>query len=301
MPKDQAPAGPSTPFSPDLFKGRVAVVSGGAGAVCAALCEQLALHGCDIVCGDKEQGRVDEVIARVRDAGRIGVPVVADLTSAKGMEELKHAALKQFSRVDILVNGLGENLDSWGAFEDSDEAAWQALYEINLLNVFRACHHFVPIMKAQGWGRILNFSSVEGIRASPWLAVYTAFKRAVDAFTKSIAVDIARHGILVNALALDKVRAYQSNFYELPDEYLRLVETWIPAGRYGEPADAAAVALFLLSPANSWIVGQTVVADGGTLAAGGWYRTTKRWTNQPLLVQHLEPPEINESRPKPLQ
>ena len=288
-------------FAPDLFRGRVAVVTGGGGAVCGALCELLALHGCDIVCADRAAERVHEVISRVRAAGRVGVPVVADLTAQDGMENLKRATLAQFPRVDILINGLGENLDSWGPFEDSSEDVWQALYDINLLNVFRACHMFIPMMKQNGWGRILNFSSVEGIRASPWLAVYTAFKRAVDAFSKSIAVDIARYGILTNALALDKVRAYQSNHYALPDEYLRLVETWIPAGRYGEPKDAAEIALFLVSPINTWIVGQTVVADGGTLAAGGWYRTTKRWTNQPLLVQHLEPPEVNESRPKPCQ
>lgn len=293
--------GPLPSLAPDCLKGRVAVVTGGAGAVCGALCELLARHGCDLVCADIAADRVDAVIAQVRQLGRIGVPVVADLRTAAGMQKVLDAAMGAFARVDILVNGVGENLDSWGPFEDSSEAVWQALYEVNLLNVFRACHLFLPIMKQGGWGRILNFSSVEGIRSAPWLAVYTAFKRAVDAFTKSLAVDIAQHGILANALALDKVRAYQSNHYALPDEYLDLVKTWIPAGRYGEPIDAAQIALFLVSPLNAWIVGQTVIADGGTLAAGGWYRTTKRWTNQPLLVQHLEPPQVNDTRPKPLQ
>ena len=286
---------------PGLLRGRVAVVTGGAGAVCGALCELLALHGCDVVCADQSRSRVEAVVARIQEIGQVGVPVVTNLRTAEGMQEVLQATTGVFSHVDILVNGMGENLDSWGPFEETNEEIWQALYEVNLLNVLRACHLFVPIMKKGGWGRILNFSSVEGIRSAPWLGVYTAFKRAVDAFTKSMAVDIARHGILANALALDKVRAYQSNHYALPDEYLGLVKTWIPAGRYGEPADAAQVALFLASPLNTWIVGQTIVADGGTLAAGGWYRTTKRWTNQPLLVQHLEPSEINETRPKPVQ
>lgn len=288
-------------LAPDCLKGRVAVVTGGAGAVCGALCELLALHGCDVVCADQAAERVEAVTARVRQAGRRAVGVVADLRTAGGMQEIFDAATAAFPGIDILVNGLGENLDSWGPFEESSEAVWQALYEINLLNVFRACRLFLPGMKQKGWGRVLNFSSVEGIRAAPWLAVYTAFKRAVDGFTKSLAVDIARHGVIANALALDKVRAYQSNHYALPPEYEGLVKTWIPAGRYGEPVDAARIALFLVSPLNSWIVGQTVVADGGTLAAGGWYRTTRRWTNQPLLVQHLEAPGLNDARPKPLQ
>jgi NAD(P)-dependent dehydrogenase (short-subunit alcohol dehydrogenase family) len=301
MEAQRDPGEATTPFSPTLFEGRTAIVTGGAGAVGGALCTLLARHGCDVVCADIAADRVAAVVAQVREAGRTGVAVVADLRTAEGMAELERSALGAFARIDILINGVGENLDSWGPFEDSNEATWQALYEVNLLHVLRACHRFVPVMRRHGWGRILNFSSVEGIRAAPWLAVYTAFKRAVDAFTKSLAVDVARHGILVNAIALDKVRAYQSNHYALPDEYLRLVETWIPAGRYGEPADAAAIALFLASPLNRWIVGQTIVADGGTLAAGGWYRTTRRWTNQPLLVQHLEPAEVNEQRPKPLQ
>ena len=87
-----------------MLEGRVAVVTGGAGAVCASLCEMLANHGCDVVCADHDQQRVDEVVARVRAAGRIGLPVVTDLTTTQGMEELKRAALKQFSRIDILVN-----------------------------------------------------------------------------------------------------------------------------------------------------------------------------------------------------
>lgn len=301
MDRDAAQPSSGGGFASDLFAGRVAVVTGGGGAVCAALCELLARHGCDVVCADRDSGRVEGVASRVAATGRNVVPVVADLTKVEGLAKVKQAAVSEFGHVDILVNGLGENLDSWGAFEESDEDTWQSLYEINLLNVFRACRHFIPVMKQGGWGRILNFSSVEGIRAAPWLAVYTAFKRAVDAFTKSVAVDVARHGILMNALALDKVRAYQSNHYALPNDYLPLVRTWIPAGRYGEPEDAAAVAAFLVSPINTWIVGQTVVADGGTLAAGGWYRTTKRWTNQPLLVQHLEAPQVNETRPKAVQ
>ena len=142
---------------------------------------------------------------------------------------------------------------------------------------------------------------MEGIRSSPWLAVYTSFKRAIDAFTKSVGVDIARHGVIMNAIVVDKVRAFQSAHYALPEEYLRLVPTWIPAGRYGEAEEVARIVAFLVSPMNGWIVAQTVIADGGTLSAGGWYRTTARWTNQPLLVQHLEDPEINARRPGAVQ
>ena len=160
-----------------------------------------------------------------------------------------------------MVNGLGEHLRSAGAFEDSTEEQWEALYRVNLLHVFRVTKAFVPGMKERGWGRVVSFSSVEGIRSAPALAVYSAFKRAVDGFTKSLAVDLARYGILVNAVAVDKTRSYQVGFYELPPDYERLIPTWVPAGRYADGDDVARAVLFLASDLNTWVVGQTLVTD----------------------------------------
>lgn len=284
-----------------LLDGRVTVVTGGAGAIGDAVCRLFAAHGADVVVADIDESRTVATVEAVRAAGRRAIGVITDLATAGGINELRAAAEREFGRVHILINGLGHHVGSVGDFEDLDEAKWQELYEVNLLHVFRASQAFIPYMKEAGWGRIVNFSSVEGIRSAPSLAVYSAFKGAIDSFTKSLGVDMARYGIRVNAIAVDKTRAFQVNHYELPAEYERLVPTWIPAGRYGEPTDVANVALFLSSDLCSWVVGQTIVADGGTLAAGGWYRTTKRWTNQPLLVQYFEDPAANEGRPANLQ
>ncbi len=172
---------------------------------------------------------------------------------------------------------------------------------MNLLATLRCSHAFIPGMKERGWGRIINFSSVEGIRSMPSGAVYTAFKGAIDSFTKSLGVDLARYGIRTNAIAVDKTRSYQVNHYRMPVEYDRLIPVWVPAGRLGEGTDVPSVALFLASELSSWVVGQTIPADGGTLAAGGWYRTPNRWTNSPLLVQHLEDPEVTNRRPPNLR
>ncbi|WP_433045900.1 SDR family NAD(P)-dependent oxidoreductase [Dactylosporangium sp. CS-033363] len=289
-------------FAPDLMAGRVAVLTGGGGAICGEAACMLAAAGCEVVVADIDADRLAAVAARVRaETGRVALTVAGDLRTAEGMEALASAAFERHQRVDVLVNGLGEHLASAGPHEDGAEEVWQALYEVNLLHVFRATKAFVPAMKRQGWGRIVNFSSVEGARAAPALAVYAAFKRGVDGFTRSLAVDLARHGILVNAVAVDKTRAHQVGRYELPEEYARLAHTWVPAGRYGEPADVASIVVFLASPLNTWIVGDTVNADGGTLAAGGWLRTPARWTNQPLLVQYLEDPDVNAARPPAVQ
>lgn len=293
------PTEPTEGFAADLVRGRTAVVTAAAGSIGGATAHLLATHGARVVLADIHEDRLRELARRIEeDGGDRPRLVVADLTTRAGIDAVRDAA---GGEADILVNGLGEHLASAGRFEDSDEAEWQRLYEVNLLHVFRACQAFLPGMRTRGWGRIVNFSSVEGIRAAPALAVYTAFKSAVDGFTKSLAVDVAGDGVIVTSVAVDKTRAYQTGLYALPEEYERLVPTWVPAGRYGEAKDVARIVLFLASPLNTWIVGSTVVADGGTLSAGGWFRTPRRWTNQPLLVQYLEDPLTNDGRPPAVQ
>jgi 2-hydroxycyclohexanecarboxyl-CoA dehydrogenase len=289
-------------FAPGLLDGRVAVITGAAGAIGAATAEIMAALGAHVVAADLDAGRLVALAERVAAAGAPEITTVAaDLCDAGGVAELAAAVRARHGHADILINGLGEHLASAGPFEDGTEDMWQRLYEVNLLHVFRTCREFVPMMKRRRWGRIVSFSSVEGIRAAPNLAVYAAFKRAVDGFTKSLAVELASHGIGVTAVAVDKTRAFQTGHYELPEEYARLAPVWVPAGRYGEPTDVARLVAFLASPLNTWVVGDTVVADGGTLSAGGWYRTPARWTNQPLLVQYFEDPATNAQRPPAVQ
>jgi NAD(P)-dependent dehydrogenase (short-subunit alcohol dehydrogenase family) len=245
---------------------------------------------------------VATTVADIEGQGRRALGIVADLTEDGAVEAAVARTEAEFGRVDILVNALGHHLGLAAPFEQSDEAGWDALYRINLLHVLRASHAVVPGMKSRQWGRIVNFSSVEGIRSMPNAAPYTAFKGAIDSFTKSLGVEVAGSGIRVNAVAVDKTRAYQVNFYDLGAEYDRHVPIWVPAGRYAEGADVAAVVLFLASDLSFWVVGQTIPADGGTLAAGGWYRTPVKWTNSPLLVQYFEDdPAVNAGRPRGVQ
>jgi NAD(P)-dependent dehydrogenase (short-subunit alcohol dehydrogenase family) len=289
-------------FAPGLLDGRVAVITGAGGAIGGATAEIMASLGAHVVATDVDEPRLAALADRIHAAGSAAPTTIAtDLCTADGIREVAAAVRSRHRHVDILVNGLGEHLASAAPFELGTDDMWQRLYEVNLLHVFRTCREFVPTMKDRGWGRIVNFSSVEGARAAPNLAVYAAFKRAVDGFTKSLAVELAGNGIVVTAVAVDKTRAHQTGQYELPEEYERLVPVWVPAGRYGEGADVARLVVFLASPMNTWIVGDTVVADGGTLSAGGWFRTPARWTNQPVLTQYVEDPAINATRPPAVQ
>jgi 2-hydroxycyclohexanecarboxyl-CoA dehydrogenase len=292
MPDAQTP-----PWQFPLVAGRVAVVTGGAGSIGAASCQALADHGADLVVADVDAERTGAVVADVERRGRRAIGVVGDLTADGAVDELVRRATGAFGRVDILINALGHHLGLSGPFEESTDDGWDRLYRINLLHVMQASRAVVPGMRERGWGRIINFSSVEGMRAMPNAAPYTAFKGAIDSFSKSLGVELARSGIRVNCIAVDKTRSHQVNFYELPDEYDRLVPVWVPAGRYGEGADVASVVLFLSSELGAWVVGRTIPADGGTLAAGGWYRTPNRWTNSPVLMQYYEEPDETASRP----
>jgi NAD(P)-dependent dehydrogenase (short-subunit alcohol dehydrogenase family) len=274
-----------------LLAGRTAVVTGAGGGIASAVCEVFARHGANrVVAADHDEERLAAVVRRIEEAGAEAVAVGADLLAPDGMAELVDVALGA-GPVDVLVNGLGHYLGVLGRFEESTEQDWQQLYDANLLHVLRATKAFLPGMVARGWGRIVNFSSVEGLRAAPDLAVYTAFKAAVDGFTKSVAVDVARHGVRVNAIAVDRTRSLQ---VQVPPGGERYVPWWTPAGRFGEPVDVANVALFLASDLAGWVVGATVPADGGTVVAGGWYRVPERWTTHvrlDLVSEHLDATE----------
>jgi 2-hydroxycyclohexanecarboxyl-CoA dehydrogenase len=285
-----------------LVAGKTALITGGGGAIGAASALRIAANGADVVVADRAADRVEATVSAVEALGRRAVGVVADLTEAGAVEAAVATTQEQLGSVDILVNALGEHLAMAAPFETTDEDGWDALYRVNLLHVLRACKAVLPDMKARGWGRIVNFSSVEGIRSMPHAVPYTAFKGAIDSLTKSLGVEVAGAGIRVNAIAVDKTKAHQVNFYDLGEEYDRHVPVWIPAGRYAEGDDVASVVLFLSSDLCDWVVGQTIVADGGTLAAGGWYRTPAKWTNSPLLLQWFEDdPAINAARPRQVQ
>jgi NAD(P)-dependent dehydrogenase (short-subunit alcohol dehydrogenase family) len=272
-----------------LLAGRVALVTGGAGGIGGAVCAAFAGQSAEaVIVVDTDEERIGEVTSSVEARGVRARGIVCDLMDDAQTTDMCARVLADFGRVDVLVNALGHALEPASAFEDTAPELWDKLYRANLRHVFATTHSFLGGMRQRGWGRIVNFSSVEGKRAAPGLAAYTAFKAGVDAFTQSVAVDVAGDGVTVNSVAVDKTLTYQVGYGRFPEAYDRLVPVWVPAGRYGSGPDIAAVVLFLASDLGAFVVGQSITADGGCLAAGGWYRTPTRWVNSPLLVQWFE-------------
>jgi len=268
-----------------LLAGKVAVVTGGGGGIGRAVSETFASHGAEVVVAEIDADRAVETVGAIRAAGGSALAQPLDVRQRDEVTSLAEATLAEYGRVDVLVNNVGHYLFPASPFLDTDEEHWDSLYAVNLRHMFLCTKALAPRMVEQGGGgSIVNVSTVEAFRGIPMMAVYSAFKAGVTQFTKSLALELGNDGIRVNAIAPDLTETIQVPYERwVPEEQRHLIPRWVPVGRFGTPDDIAGVALFLASDLSAFVTGTTVHADGGSLAAGGWFRTERgRWTNRPL-------------------
>jgi NAD(P)-dependent dehydrogenase (short-subunit alcohol dehydrogenase family) len=262
--------------------GKVAVVTGGAGGIGGAVSDALAGAGARVVVADIDAALADERVAEIRSAGGDADAVVTDVLDAAAVATLASSVLDA-GPVDVLVNNVGHYLRPT-PFLQSDEAHWSALHDVNVQHVFRCTRAFLPAMVAHGSGSVINVTSVEGIRGYPPDPVYGAYKAAVIHFTRCLALEVGGTGVRVNAIAPDVTQTAQVDYEAMVPEELRdRWPIWVPVGRVGAPDDNADVVLFLASDLSRFVTGHVIPTDGGTVAAGGWFRTVnrRRWTNRP--------------------
>jgi len=262
--------------------GKVAVVTGGAGGIGGAISDALANAGARVVVADVDAALAAERVTAIHDHGGDAESVVTDVRDPTAVRALAHHVLGT-GTIDVLVNNVGHYLRPT-PFLESDEEHWLALHEVNVQHVFRCTRAFVPTMVGQGSGSVVNVTSVEGVRGYPPDPVYAAYKAAVTHFTRCLALEVGGTGVRVNAIAPDVTQTAQVDYDALVPEELRdRWPIWVPIGRVGTPADNADVVLFLASDLSRFVTGHVVPTDGGTVAAGGWFRTVtkRRWTNRP--------------------
>jgi NAD(P)-dependent dehydrogenase (short-subunit alcohol dehydrogenase family) len=276
----QTPAG-------GLLSDRIAVVTGGGGGIGAATARLFADHGAQVVIADIDAELAQLTAEQITASGGSAFAAVTDVRDAGQVVELARSVLERHGRVDVLVNNVGHWLRHPGNFVDTDPQLWDDLYRVNLHHVFLVTHAFLPAMIGRCSGAIVNVSSVEGLRGYPEDPVYAAFKAAVIHFTRSLAVQVGRDGVRVNAIGPDVTESLQVPYSQwLTAEEQAQWPQWVPVGRMGLPEDQAQVILFLASDLSAFVTGHTIPTDGGTGAAGGWFRSSRRpdreWTNRPV-------------------
>lgn len=266
--------------------GQVAVVTGSGSGIGEAIAETFAAHGASVVVVDQQEDLARSVVQAIEKRGGKAVSCAVDITQRESAETLKTLALDRFGKVDLLVNNVGNFMPGAGPFLDSSEEDWEGLYDINLKHIFRVTKALAPQMVERGSGSIINISTVETLRGIPGNAIYSAFKTGITAFTRSFALEVAPHGVRVNAIAPETTESSQVPVSKwVPDRYQDKIPLMIPLGRFGRPDDHAGAALFLASSLSAWVTGITIPVDGGALSAAGFYRVEEdRWTNAPIIA-----------------
>ena len=270
-----------------LLSDRIAVVTGGGGGIGAATAQLFARQGAHVVIADVDAELAQLTVDEITASGGSAFAIVTDVRDASQVADLARSVLERHGRVDVLVNNVGHWLRHPGNFVDTDPQLWDDLYRVNLHHVFLVTHAFLPAMIGRRSGAIVNVSSVEGLRGYPEDPVYAAFKAAVIHFTRSLAVQVGRDGVRVNAIGPDVTESLQVPYSQwLSAEEQAQWPQWVPVGRKGLPEDQARVILFLASDLSAFVTGHTIPTDGGTGAAGGWFRSSRRpdreWTNRPV-------------------
>jgi NAD(P)-dependent dehydrogenase (short-subunit alcohol dehydrogenase family) len=246
--------------------GRTAVVVGGTSGIGRAIAHGLAQAGADVVCTSRRIEEVEKAAGEIEALGRKTIRRASDVSNRESIENLLSESVAAFGKVDILVNSAGRTKRE--PTLDVNEEDWNAILETNLTGTLRTCQAFGRHMIGNGYGRIINIASLSTFVSLFEVAAYSASKAAVASLTKSLAIEWAKQGVNVNAIAPGVFRTALNT--KLLDETPRGQEflTRTPMGRFGNVEELAGAAVFLASDAASYVTGEVLVVDGGFLASG---------------------------------
>ena len=253
----------------DLFRldNQVAVVVGGAGGIGEAIAMGLGQYGAKVVVASRSMESLKKVADRI--ASQTGVETQAytvDVTKEESMESLVSSVVSKFGTVDILVNAMGLNIKR-DALEYPMED-WERIFDVNVKGTMVACKHFGRVMKNNMQGKIINLSSVRGIRGyGGGNSAYCGTKGAVELITKALAIELAPHKIRVNAIGPALIITPGTIHIKEKPELAEKYKSVIPLNKLGVPEDLIGAAIFLASEASNFVTGQTIYVDGGLTAS----------------------------------
>jgi NAD(P)-dependent dehydrogenase (short-subunit alcohol dehydrogenase family) len=245
---------------------RIAVVIGGTSGIGAALAVGFAEAGAHVIPTGRRQAMVDDVCGRIEALGRKTLRHTSDIQDRASINSFRDAVVGQFGKVDILVNAAGRIFRK--PTKDIDEADWNSLMDTNVTGMLRTCQAFYDPLVASGKGRVINIASLTSFVALYEVAAYASSKAAVLSFTRSLAIEWARVGVNVNAIA-PGVFPTELNAKLLDGtERGRELLLRTPMRRFGKTEELVGAGLLLASDGASFITGQCITVDGGFLASG---------------------------------
>jgi len=240
------------------LRDRVALVTGAGGGIGAATARRFAREGARVVVNDARVEGLEAVAGEIRAAGGTARVVAGDVSRRADCERMVREAVEAFGRLDILINNAAINRDAMAA--KMTEEQWDAVLAVNLKGTFLCAQAALPGMRERGWGRVVNTSSI-GALGNIGQANYAASKAGVLGLTRTLALEYARYGVTVNAVAPGPVMT--AMLAGVPDAIKEKIVAQVPAGRIASPDEIASVHVFLASDEAAFITGQVLFVDGG--------------------------------------
>jgi len=244
---------------------RVAIVTGGGRGIGRAISLGLAGAGASVVVCSRTQAELEAVVEEIKQMGGRALPVVTDLTSKEQLETLVDTTVREFGRIDILVNNAARSF--LRSLLDLREDGWDKVFDTNVKAVWQLSRLAVKKMMDQKYGRIVNITTVGAEKAELNMGAYSCSKAALKMLTRCCAREWAQYGINVNAVGPGLTRTdFSKPIWSNPD-LARQIARAFPKGRLAEPEEIVGSVLFLVSDAAEYITGHTIYVDGGALTA----------------------------------
>jgi NAD(P)-dependent dehydrogenase (short-subunit alcohol dehydrogenase family) len=246
---------------------RVAIVTGGSRGIGRAIALGLADAGAKVVVASRKQEGVDQVAAEIEGRGAKALAVAAHVGEPDQISALVERTVDTFGGVDILVSNAGTN-PHFGPLTTATVSQWDKIMEVNLRGAFLLSQAVVPHLQQRGGGKIINVTSIAGVKPQPAMGVYSVSKAGLIMLTQVLAQELGPFNIQVNALAPGVIKTrFSSVLWQTPAIAENLVKH-TPMGRIGEVEDVVGAALFLASPLSNYMTGTVLLVDGGMNVAG---------------------------------
>ena len=243
-----------------LLEGKNAIVTGGSLGIGAAIALDLADNGANVALNYRRHAdEANAIVEKIKTMGRKGLAVQADVSSFEDAGRMVEKVREEFGGLDILVCNAGVNRD--GVIWKMEESQWDTVMDIDLKGCFNYARHVAPIFKEQGSGKIVNITSINGLRGKFGQTNYSAAKAGVIGFTKAMARELGRYSVNVNALAPGLIETEMMK--QAPQKVKDMALAEIVLGRLGKPEEVASVVTFLCSEKARHITGHVISVDGG--------------------------------------